>query len=260
MKTFAKILKYQLSDNFRNKWIISYGIFFMLLTELLFRFGAEDSKLIAGLMNVAIILIPLISIVYGTIYFYNSRDYIELILSQPIKRSQLFGGLYFGFSIPLAVVFLLGISIPFLLHSVGNPNVITVLLISGIFLTFIFTGFALFLSLFFVEKSGGIGAAFVTWLFFGVIYDALIMIALWQFADYPMEYPSLALSIINPVDLGRILIMLRLDSAALMGYTGAVYESFFGAGIGILVTILSLMLWSIVPFFSAKRLFARKNF
>ena len=53
---------------------------------------------ITNLMNIALILCPLISIIFGTMYFYNSRDFIELLLAQPIKRKAIILGQYLGLS------------------------------------------------------------------------------------------------------------------------------------------------------------------
>jgi Cu-processing system permease protein len=39
-----------------------------------------------------------------------------------------------------------------------------------------------------------------------------------------MEKFTLLLSALNPIDLGRIFMMLKMDVSALMGYTGALYK------------------------------------
>ena len=45
------------------------------------------------------------------------------------------------------------------------------------------------------------------------------------FADYPIERPMLGLMLANPVDLARVVLLLRFDVSALMGYTGAVFAA-----------------------------------
>jgi Cu-processing system permease protein len=62
------------------------------------------------------------------------------------------------------------------------------------------------------------------WFYFSLIYDGLLLFFLFQFSDYPLEKAMIVLSSLNPIDLGRILILLKLDIAALMGYTGAVFD------------------------------------
>jgi Cu-processing system permease protein len=74
-----------------------------------------------------------------------------------------------------------------------------------------------------------------------------------------MEKFTLVLSALNPIDLGRIFIMLRMDVSALMGYTGALYKDFFGSGAGILFTVGSMLLWIVLPLWWAVRVFKRKD-
>ena len=64
---------------------------------------------------------------------------------------------------------------------------------------------------------------------------------------------------LNPVDLGRILILLKMDISALMGYTGAVFRDFFGTQTGMLIAILVLLLWIIIVFELSLRKFNRKD-
>jgi Cu-processing system permease protein len=65
---------------------------------------------------------------------------------------------------------------------------------------------------------------------------------------------------LNPIDLGRILLLLNLDVSALMGFTGAVFTQFFGSSTGRTVTLAALGLWMVVPILVGHRVFARKNF
>jgi len=57
-----------------------------------------------------------------------------------------------------------------------------------------------------------------------------------------------------------VAIMLGLDIAALMGYTGAVFMKFFGSLKGIPVSILSMLLWILIPSFFMVRIAKKKDF
>ena len=57
-----------------------------------------------------------------------------------------------------------------------------------------------------------------------------------------------------------MLLLLRLDTAALMGYTGAVFERFFGSALGIGLSAGALILWWAGPLVAARRRFCRKDF
>ena len=100
----------------------------------------------------------------------------------------------------------------------------------------------------------------VVWLFCAVIYDGIVLLMLLFFRDYPLENVSLAASLLNPIDLSRMLILLKLDISALMGYTGAVFERFLGTNIGMISAALTLGLWIIVPAWCIRRLSLRKDF
>ena len=85
------------------------------------------------------------------------------------------------------------------------------------------------------------------WLYFALLFDGLVLFILFQFSDYPLEKVVVFISALNPIDLGRILILLRLDVSALMGYTGAVFKDFFGTSLGMAVAFITLLLWCIIP-------------
>src|SRR5690606_35610978 len=102
--------------------------------------------------------------------------------------------------------------------------------------------------------------AIVTWLILTILYDALIMFVIAMFAEYPLERPVLALTLANPVDLGRIILVLSADESAMMGFTGALYRQFFGSSLGIWVSIAMLGLWASVPVWIGRRRFVSKDF
>ena len=258
-----KIIKYQLQDVIRSRWIIFYTLFFWLITDALFRFGGSGEHVILSLMNVVLIVIPLVSIVLGAMYLYNSREYIELLLSQPITRSSLFSGLYAGLTIPLATGFALGILAPFAYHgglTSGGASGVLFLVFVGILLTVVFTALAFSIALRFEDKIKGLGLSLVLWLFFSVIYDGLILFIIYLFSYYPLQNPVIALTMLNPIDLGRILLMLNFDISALMGFTGAVFQRFFGSGFGMAVSLGVMLMWLAVPMGLAFRVFLRKDF
>lgn len=258
-----KLIKYQLQDVLRSRWILFYGLFFLLLTDALFRFGGSGERVILSLMNLVLLVIPLVAVVLGTMYLYNSREYIELLLSQPIQRRSLFVGLYVGLTLPLVLAFVTGVGLPFLLHvalggASGGP--LGLLLLTGSLLTVIFVALSFAIALGTEDRIRGLGAALVVWMFFAVIYNGLVLLAIQLFSDYPLQQPVIVMTLLNPIDLGRILLLLNLDVSALMGFTGAVFERFFGSGTGRSVSLVALLAWIAVPWLLGQRSFLRKNF
>ncbi len=80
-----------------------------------------------------------------------------------------------------------------------------------------------------------------------------------SFSDYPLETPLLAASMANPIDLARVTLLVKTDWAALMGYTGAVFNRFFGTELGVSVAIVSLILWTLGPLALGMRRFRVKD-
>jgi Cu-processing system permease protein len=66
--------------------------------------------------------------------------------------------------------------------------------------------------------------------------------------------------IANPIDLARLLLLFQFDVAALLGYTGAVFQRFFGATTGVLIAASALVAWAVLPAAAGRRLFLRKDF
>jgi Cu-processing system permease protein len=259
----SKIVKYQLQDVFRSKWVVFYGLFFAAVTDALFRFGGGGERVIVSLLSVVLIIVPLVAIVLGTMYLYNSREYIELILAQPIRRGQLYAGLFCGLALPLTVGFAAGVGLPFVFHGGlggGGAAQLVLLLGTGAALTTIFVALAFVISLATEDRIKGLGMALVVWMFFSVIYNGLVLLVIQLFSAYPLQKPVIVMSLLNPIDLGRILLLLQLDVSALMGFTGAVFERFFGSSTGQMVTIAALALWFVVPLLLGRRSFVRKNF
>jgi Cu-processing system permease protein len=63
----------------------------------------------------------------------------------------------------------------------------------------------------------------------------------------PLERPLLALMLANPIDVARVLLLLRFDAGAVMGYTGAVFARVFQGPTGLVVAGAALALWAAVP-------------
>ncbi len=245
-----KILKYSFSDLMRSRWSFIYLAFYLILGFVLLFLNNDLSKGVITLMNVIVVLTPMIGTIFGIMYYYDSREFTELLLAQPIKRSTIFMGQYLGISISLSLSLVLGLGIPFLAYGLFRSSEIynfLLLLLNGSFLTFIFVGLSINIALHNSNKIKGFGYAILMWLFFAVIYDGLLLLLMIVFQDYPLDTYALVASFLNPVDLSRILILLKLDISALLGYTGALFQKFFGTNAGLLISLGMMSIWTIVP-------------
>jgi Cu-processing system permease protein len=252
-----KIIRYVITDILRNKIVIAYTVLLLTISFSVFNLQDNEAKGVLSLMNLVLFIVPLICIVFSTIYVYNSAEFIELLVSQPLRRKHIWGSLFVGIAIALALAFLIGVGLPILLYCCNEVGLM--LIIVGFILTLIFVSIALLAVIYTRDKAKGIGIAVLLWVYFSLIFDGLVLFILFQFADYPMEKPMLVLSSLNPIDIGRILILLKMDASALLGYTGAIFRAFFGNVYGSIITVSVLLIWILVPITISIRKFNRKN-
>ncbi|SHI76304.1 nitrous-oxide metabolic protein NosY [Algibacter luteus] len=258
-----KILKYSFFDLMRSSWSYVYFAFYLLLGIVLLFLNNDLSKAVITLMNVIIVLVPLIGTIFGVMYYYNSKEFTELLLAQPLKRSSIFLGQYLGVAISLSMSLILGLGLPFIAYGLFKSNAIwdfSLLLIVGMFLTFIFSALAFNIALSNENRIKGFGYAILMWLFLAIIYDGLFLMSLILFEDYPLDKVSLIGTMLNPIDLSRTLILLKLDISALLGYTGAVFKQFFGTNFGLIISLFALLIWVALPVIRIVLKSKRKDF
>lgn len=246
----------------RRRWLLVYLVFYAVLTDTLFRFGGNTPRAVLSVSNVVLGLVPLVGLLFGVTYVYQSREFIEMMLAQPVDRRSLFIGLYGGVAVPLAGSFVFGVGLPFVWNGAfaDGGRALALLLIIGTSLSVIFTGLGLLIALRFEDRASGLGVAIVSWLAATVLYDGLILLAVTLLQEYPIEQPLIGAMMVNPVDLARVLLLMQLDMGALAGYTGAVFERFFGTAQGSLWSGAALAAWAIAPFLMGMRRFAARDF
>lgn len=262
MSALSTLLARQFRDLLRTRAVAGYALFVALSTWGLLQFGGGADRALPSLATLVVLVVPLVSILITTTYLYHSGDFIELILSHPVGRRPLFASLYLGLVVTLVGAFLVGVVAPLL--AVGFPadagRGLTILMVAGAFLTAIFVSLGFFVAFKVADPARGNGVALLIWLTLAVLYDGGVLYAAYRWAAYPLETPMLLLMALNPVDVARVLVIMGLDVSAMMGYTGAVFQDFFGGGWGMSLAVACLALWVVIPGLAALRVFVRKDF
>lgn len=252
-----RIVKFIVLDILKNKIIIVYTLLLAAFSLSVFALEDNSSKGLLTLLNIILLTVPLVSILFSTIYIYNSSEFIELLLSQPVQRKKIWLGLFSGLSISLVLAFVIGIGIPLFLFAEGK--IALMMLLVGILISVVFTSIACLCAVLARDKAKGIGISIMLWLYFSLLFDGLILFITYQFSDYPIEKMLIGISAFSPIDIGRILILLNTDSSAMMGYTGAVFKNFLGTNIGIATAFAVLILWIAIPFYISLQIFKKKD-
>ncbi|MDL5051460.1 ABC transporter permease subunit [Oscillatoria amoena NRMC-F 0135] len=257
MTTTLKLTGFLLWDLLKNRMVAGYAILLFLLSFSLFSLSADTAKSLISLLNVILIFVPLVALVFSTIHFFNSVEFIEMLLSQPLGRARVLFAFYLAIALGLLLAFTIGVGVPLIIYGAGSNAFI--LWLFGLLLNLVFSALGLLSFVTTRDKAKGIGITILLWIYFSLLYDGVLLLCLYAFADYPVENYITLIVLLNPVDLARIGFLIQLDIAALMGYSGAVFKNFFQGTAGILLSAFSLLLWVIVPLLFSARIFNRKD-
>jgi Cu-processing system permease protein len=257
------IARHQSRDVLRKRWVIAYAICLALAGDVLLRLAGSGPSALVSLLNVVLLLIPLIALILGAASLYSAREFTEVLLAQPIPRRALFIGLYLGLTIPLIGATVLGLTLPFVveraLDATTLPMLAMLVAVSAL-LVCVFTALAFLITVQVQDRARGLGVAILTWLGMSMLYDGLVLTAATALRDWPIERGMLAAMVLNPIDLARTILLMRLDVAALMGYTGAVFHAAFGTIGGAALAMLALSAWVVLPWWLGARAFDRRDF
>ncbi len=263
LRRITRIARYVVVDVLRNRWVIGYALFIALATDVLLRLGGTGPRTLVSLLNLVLLVVPLVTIVFVTIYWHGQREFNELLLSQPVDRPTLFHGLFGGVMLPLMIAWVAGVALPLLGHRAIGPDSRTtfvLLLVVGVLLTAIFGALAMLVAGLVEDRLKGLGLALGIWLVMAIGWDALLLWIAMAFSDHPIEWVLLTLTFANPIDLARVLMVLQFDVAALMGATGAVFAQVLGGPRGIVIALGALSLWAVLPGYVALRAFRHRDF
>ncbi|NEN23909.1 ABC transporter permease [Cryomorpha ignava] len=252
-----QIARYLTIDLLKNRAVIGSFLLFVAIGWGLFFIENQPEKALLMVMQVTLLLLPLITLIFSCIYYYNSYEFTVLLLSNPIKRSAVIQAFFIALSISFSFAYTIGIGLPLLLNNPSPESVI--MLVSGNFLLWIFVGIALFICTKVNDKVKGIGLVLILWAFFAFLFDGLLILIMYQFGAYPIEKLILILTFLNPIDISRISVIMQTDASAMMGLSGAVFVDFFGSMKGLVISFSALLLWVAVMYLGSVRNFRKSD-
>ena len=254
---------FEFRENIRNRWLLVYCFSFLLFSGIITYIGLADPLAAsASLLNLVLLLVPLFSLVFGSISFSESISFHEILVALPISRRDIFLGKWLGLGAGLNVSFLIGMGLGSLvqmnIQSQGFGSYFLLLLL-GVLLTFVFSSIAFFVANLARKKELIFGWMLLLWFFFFILYDVLVMGMVLVFGDYPLEVPMLVFVFLNPIDLARVLLLLKIDLAAMMGYSGAIFQKYLGNIGGIGLGSAALLVWIALPAWLGLRSFEKRD-
>lgn len=267
------IAKQELAAALRGRMILAFGGLFATLAIgiALAGLGASGQLLVQGftrtavsLLTLALYLLPMLGLILGASAFGGDDGGVELLLAQPISRTEALAGRALGLAAALAVVSLGGFALAgvvvlvgagavgaggFLLAAFGATLVGLVGLSIGVLIGIVVR-----------RRGAAVGWALAAWVIAAVLFD-LAAIAVLQVAGDGQPGPWLVtLLALNPIDGVRALALVGLGADVLLGPTGAALHRMLGPGGGALWVAGSLVMWLVVPSVAGAAVFRRRDF
>lgn len=236
-----------------------YGLSLALCTTGFAHLVDDSRKAELALVNIIGVLVPLVSILFCTTYWYNTERFTELLLSQPVSRRRLFWSRALALAGALILIGVVGIAIPSLLSGITDSGLVWLLLALS-FLSAVFGFFGTAIGVFVSDKMWGIGLALAVWSYFELLHDGILLTVIIAFRDYPLDLVTSLACALNPVSLARVALLMIFDAPLLLGHAGALVRRLVEGQSGLLYSTFAALLWISLPVLLAFRKFSRRDF
>lgn len=255
----------------RSKWLISFGLLFALLAIFISYFGnSGDSgylgfnRMTASLLNLNLLLIPLISLLVGSLFLSGEKEDrgLMLMLTYPVQIYSVIIGKYLGLFVSLwsVVTFGYGAALLVMYGAAVDVSLLVILkfYLFSLLLAAIFLAISMLVGLLAKTRFQALGTSLIVWAFMVLFYEFLIM-GISLIIEKQLVLSMLSFSIfINPVELIRVWSILSLDGAAIFGpslYDLTIWASGWQ---GQLLFIVSSLLWLVVPLLASSFVLKRR--
>lgn len=268
------MLEKELLESLRSRWLTTFMVVFGLLALLISFFGLSGlglggyqgfNRVTASLLNLVLYLLPLIALVMGanTVAGEKESGSLHVLLTQPIKKSEVIFGKFTGLSLALIASILAGFGGAGVVMAwkTGVLNIVDYLVFVALsmVLAMVFLSVAVLISVVSTRRSQALGLAIFVWFGMILVYDFLaIGVAALQKVTVIVPL-LLTLLLLNPADMVRVLVILQLGGEATFGPTLAALTRVISVGSGHKLLIAALGLWVVVPLLLAAALFSRKQ-
>ena len=274
MRLVTAIAMQEFKLNRRNKWVMSFALFFIVSTLMISYFGMVTSgysgfqdftRTSASLINLVCFLLPVFALLLGVFSFISNREYLEMMTTQPVSRSTVILGKYLGLLLTVIGSTLVGFSIPGIIFSlmIGTAGALSyiIVVLSSILLGVVFTGISVLIVLLTRRQQISIGISLGVWIFFEIMYGFLMLGSTVYLSPSTLKSFLIAGLMGNPIDITRVLSLLSIGGAEFFGPGGATLIKMTGSEfISIIWGLGGMIIWSLIPILIGVRIFRRQDF
>ncbi len=273
LNAILTIARLELIINIRNRWTLVFASVFGILVLAISYFGLITAGTIgfegfartsASLLNLVLFVVPLVSLLMGTLSFTSEKNTSELLFSQPVTRTEILAGKLLGLFAAILIATLIGFGLAGLVvalkagpeGSLRYPAFVSLALV----LALIFLTLSALVSVLCQRKSAAYGAALFLWFFFVLLYDLAVLGGTFLLKERVANVFLFTSLLGNPVGMVRIASLIALDGKEVFGAAGASLLRFLGGErSSVIVLLAGLVLWIVLPFLAARSLLKRQD-
>jgi len=260
----------ELRDAVRSRWLVGYAAAFAVVALAMSQLQGGDigsqgfNRTTAGLINLCILLVPILSLVLGAAAIAGERERgtLATLLSQPISAAELLAGKYVGLTIAVWSAIALGFGAAGFLVALFEPitdlkhYLLFVLLSGGLASATLSIG--MLISVIADSRVKALSGAVLAWFLLVLVYDlGAIGLALWISSS---GRTLLAVALGNPVEATRLLAVLSVEpDLQILGPLGSYMIDRLGTATSAVLLLLSLAAWSVAPLAIAVRIFQSQD-
>lgn len=273
LNAIRTIARLELVINIRNRWILVFALVFGGLVLAISYFGLATAGAVgfqgftrtsASLLNLVLYIVPLVSLVMGTLSLTSEKSAGELIFSQPITRTEILLGKIAGLFAAILAATLLGFGVAGLViaSNAGTDGLVRypLLVALSLALALVFLCLAAAVSFVCRRKPVAFGVALFVWFFFVLFYDLLVIGGTFLLPERTANTFLFASLFGNPVDLVRVASLIALNGKEIFGPAGASLVRFLGGDAPSIAFLLgALFLWTLIPLLVARRFLQRQD-
>ncbi len=259
-------------DALSSRWFILYTVAFTVLAVAVSFMSlagsgshgfAGFSRTTAGLLNLIMLVVPLMALIAGAgaIAGERERGTLLYLLAQPISRSELLLGKYFGLALALGCSLCIGfgISAGVLAWRVGGVGIsafiMLVVFTCGLALSMLSIG--MLLSVVSRRSAVATGLGLFGWLMFVFLSDLGLMAGTVLFKLRVQEV--FALGVANPLQAFKMAVIVNMNASLdVLGPVGTYASLTYGESLPWILALV-LALWTVVPLLLAMVLFSKKG-
>jgi Cu-processing system permease protein len=262
------IARQQMTMIMRSHWLAGFGLLFSSLAVMVAFLGNTGgsgfdgfNRMTASLLNVNLLLIPLLSLLIGSLFLSGDKEdrRLMLLLTYPVspwavilgKYAGLFAAVWsvltFGYGAALLVIFFVGGSV--------SVSLLLLFYLYSVLLAAIFLSLAMLIGIVAKTRFQALGVSLIVWAFLVLFYEFIIMGAS-MFMVKQWLMPMLTASIFfNPVELIRVQSILSLDGASVFGPRLFDLTIWANGMAGKMLFAAAALLWTVLPvLYSVRRI------